>query len=46
MDYPHDFFAADVLVHNKAMHVPLGSANERWRGVFARALARPPAPRE
>lgn len=46
VEYPHNFFAADILVHNKAMHVPLGSRTERWRGVFARALARSPAPSE
>jgi hypothetical protein len=36
---PHTYFAAGVLVHNKAMHVPIGGNNQPWRGWFYRRAA-------
>ncbi len=36
--WPHDYFAAGVLVHNKSAHVPLGT--DAWRGLFSRQPAK------
>jgi hypothetical protein len=40
VDWPHNFFAGDLLVHNKAMHVPIGPANDPWHGIFSRGGAK------
>lgn len=37
---PHTYFAGGVLVHNKAMHVPIGGPNAPWRGWFFRRAAK------
>lgn len=36
---PHTYFAAGLLVHNKAVHVPIGGA-QPWRGWFYRRAAK------
>lgn len=37
---PHTYFAAGLLLHNKAVHVPIGKA-EDWQGLFHRRAATP-----
>jgi hypothetical protein len=37
---PHTYFAGGVLVHNKAVHVPLGGPNAPWQGWFFRRAAK------
>lgn len=43
VDAPHTYFADDILVHNKAAHVPLGGPLP-FRGWFYRRAARRAAP--
>ena len=33
---PHTYFAGGLLVHNKAVHEPVGGQNQPWRGWFYR----------
>jgi hypothetical protein len=37
---PHTYFAGGVLVHNKAVHEPIGGRNAPWRGWFYRRAAK------
>jgi hypothetical protein len=37
---PHTYFAAGVLLHNKAAHVPLGGAGRPWGPLFFRHAAK------
>lgn len=37
---PHNFFAGGVLVHNKAVAVPLGPPGDPWQGLFTRGSAK------
>jgi hypothetical protein len=36
---PHNYFAGGLLVHNKAVHVPIGGS-QPWRGYFFRRAAK------
>lgn len=40
VDWPHNFFADDLLVHNKAAYVPVGPPKDPWHGIFSRAAAK------
>jgi hypothetical protein len=43
--WPHTYFAGGVLVHNKAVGVPL-APGDRWQGLFLRRTdAAPPSGR-